>query len=96
MLEFMLWLAATGAASIGGFVGTRRFVRERLRFVDAAHRRSTPWIAGGVALAAATPVVWVLPVVGAGTAMLVGAAVGLGVQKGSRDTRGSGHEVMVV
>lgn len=96
MIELMVWLAATGAASIGSFAASRRFVREKLRYVDAAHSRGAPWIAGGVALVAATPVVWVLPVVGAGTALLVGAAVGVGVQKGSRDSRGNGREVMVV
>lgn len=96
MIELMLWLAATGAASTGGFIAARRFVRDRLRFVDAAHKGSAPWIAGGVALLAAAPVVAVLPVVGAGTAFLVGASVGIGVAKGSRDARGNGREVMVV
>lgn len=96
MIELMLWLAATGAASIGGFTLTRRFVRDRLRFVDGAHKSTTPWLAAGATVLAVAPVVWILPVVGAGTAFLVGASVGLGVKKGSTDTRGNGREVMVI
>ena len=96
MIEFMLWMAATGAASIGGFTVARRFVRDRLRFVDAAHKTTTPWLVAGATVVAAAPVVWILPVVGAGTAFLVGASVGLGVNKGSKDARGNGREVMVI
>ena len=96
ILQFLTWVVATGAASIGGFTVARRFVRDRLRYVDAAHKSTTPWLAAGATVVAAAPVVWILPVVGAGTAFLVGASVGLGVKKGSTDTRGNGREVMVL
>lgn len=79
----MLGLAGTGAVT--AFAKTRSFVRERLRFVDAIHRWSAPWLAGGAAALAAAPVVWLLPVLGAGTAVLLGAAVGYGVVRGRKD-----------
>ena len=86
MLELML-LAGTGAVTLFGYVKSRRFVRERLRFVDAAHKPSVPVIAGAAAALAAGPVVWLLPLVGAPTALIFGIGVGWGVYHGSRDVR---------
>ena len=61
------------AASIGiGYVKVRRFVRERLRFVDAVQEPAAPFAVGAVAALAAAPLVWLLPVVGAGTALVFG------------------------
>src|SRR5687768_15681972 len=59
MIE-IIGLAITFGATIVGHVGARRFVRERLRFVDAVQRRRAPWIAGGAALLLATPIAWVI------------------------------------
>lgn len=84
MIELVL-LGAAGVGALAGYVKTRQFVRNRLRFVDAVQRRSAPFVAGGAAALAAAPVVWVLPVVGGGSAVLFGAAVGWGVVKGRRD-----------
>lgn len=95
MLE-IIGMAAAGAASVGGFAGARRFVRERLRYVDAVHSGKAPWIAGAAAMLVAAPVVALLPLVGAGTAIAFGIAVGYGVHKGNRDTRGRRGEVMVI
>ena len=95
MFELIALLAA-GATSIGGFVASRRFVRDRLRYVDAVQKKRAAVLAGGVALAAAVPVVAILPVVGAGTAILFGGGVGFGVYKGARDVRGQRGEVMVI
>lgn len=93
MIE-LIALAATFTATIAGHVGARRFVRERLRFVDAVQRRRAPWIAGGIALLLATPIAWLMPVVGLGSALLFGAAVGTGVAYGARDVRrGTGYEL---
>lgn len=80
-------LLIAGAAAATGYIKTRDFVRRRLRFVDAVQRGSAPILAGGVAAVAAAPVVWVLPLVGAGTALLFGISVGAGVRAGSRDIR---------
>lgn len=90
----LIGLLATGAASVGGFFQSRRFVQHRLRYVDAVQRSAAPWVAGGVAAAAAVPVVAVLPLVGAGTAVLFGVGVGAGVASGARALRrriGSGY-----
>ncbi len=93
MIE-IIGLAITFGATIVGHVGARRFERERLRFVDAVQRRRAPWIAGGAALLLATPIAWVMPVVGIGSALLFGAAVGTGVAYGARDVRrGTGYEL---
>lgn len=84
MIE-MLLLGTAGAGVVAGFVKTRQFVRDRLRFVDAVHRRWAPFAAGGAAALVASPVAAVLPVIGAGSALAFGAAVGWGVVKGRRD-----------
>jgi len=83
MLE-LIALGAAGAASVLGFVGTRDFVRDRLRFVDAVQKRSAPFVAGTGAALVAAPVAWLLPVVGGGSALVFGAAVGLGVVRGRK------------
>lgn len=94
MLIETIALATTLAATAGGHVASRRFVRERLRFVDAAQKRRAPWIAGIAAGLAAAPVVWLLPVIGGGTAILFGLGVGSGVAIGARDIRrGTGYEL---
>ena len=90
MFEFiggMIGLGITGAAAFGGYVQTRRFVREKLRFVDGAHKPAAKWVAGAAATAVAVPVVWALPIVGAGTAIAFGASVCVGVAHGSKDTK---------
>ena len=93
MIE-LIGLAMTIAATAAGHIGARRFVRERLRFVDAVQRRRAPWIAGAGALLLATPVAWAIPLVGMGSALLFGAAVGTGVAYGARDVRrGTGYEL---
>jgi hypothetical protein len=74
---------ASGAAG-AGFVGSKRFVRERLRYVDGVRKPSAAFIAGGVATLAAAPVVALLPFVGGGTALLFGLAVGAGTRSGAR------------
>jgi hypothetical protein len=80
-------LAVAATAAIGGYRGTRRFVRHRLRFVDAAQTPLAPAVAGVAALVLAAPVVALLPVIGAGTALAFGAGVGVGTRAGARDIR---------
>jgi hypothetical protein len=84
MLE-LIAIVVAGAAGIGGYVKARQFVRGRLRFVDAARHRAAPFVSGSVAALAAAPIVWLLPVVGGGTALLLGVGVGVGVHRGARD-----------
>ncbi len=84
----LIVLLVAGGATVFGYLGTRRFVRDRLRYVDAINTGKAPWVAGGAAVLLAAPVVWVLPFVGAGTALLFGAGVGTGFAAGRRDVNG--------
>lgn len=86
MLEFLM-AAGTGAATLVGYLKARQFVRDRLRFVDAAHRPTAPLIAGSAAAVIAAPIVWLLPILGAPAALIFGVGVGWGVHHGSRDAR---------
>lgn len=89
----LLVLAVTLCLLVAAFAGSRRFVRERLRFVDAVQRRSAPLVAGAGALALGALLALVLPFVGIGTALSLGAAVALGVSAGARDIRRSAYWV---
>ena len=89
----LLVLAVTLCLLVVAFAGSRRFVRERLRFVDAVQRRSAPLVAGAGALALGALLALVLPFVGIGTALSLGAAVALGVSAGARDIRRSAYWV---
>lgn len=86
MIE-LIALAGSGAAAFFGYVNMRRFVRGRLRYVDNVQKPVAPVVAGTVAAVAATPVVWALPIIGTGAAIVFGIAVGLGTRAGVRDIR---------
>jgi hypothetical protein len=83
------WIAliVTLAAAWLGYGTARRFVRDRLRYVDAALKPSTPVIVGIAAALAAAPVVWLLPIIKGGTALVFGLAVGLGTRAGAADVK---------
>ncbi|HEY9448425.1 MAG TPA: hypothetical protein VIQ60_01690 [Gemmatimonadaceae bacterium] len=83
----LIGLSITIAAVILGYMNSRRFVRTRLRYVEAAQRWTAPVLAGLGAVLVATPVAWLLPLVGSGTALLFGIAVGTGVAHGARDVK---------
>ncbi|HET7553436.1 MAG TPA: hypothetical protein VFK04_19230 [Gemmatimonadaceae bacterium] len=83
----LIGLSITIAAVILGYMNSRRFVRTKLRYVDAAQRWTAPLLAGLGAAIVATPVAWLLPLVGSGTALLFGIAVGTGVAHGARDVK---------
>lgn len=83
----LLALAASIALAAIGYTQARTFVRGRLRYVDAAQSALAPIIAGLGAAVLASPVVAILPIVGAGTAMAFGVSVGMGVANGQRDIR---------
>lgn len=86
MIELLI-LGATAGGIGAGYARVRRFVRQRLRFVDAVQRPVAPVLAALAGVLTAAPVVWLLPVVGSGTALLFGAGVGLAVRHGARDVR---------
>lgn len=90
MFDFLatfLWIVLTGVASILGYVWVKRFVRRRLRFVDAVHRPYVPLVAGLGAGVLALPLVGILPILTTGTALLFGLGVGMGVAAGRRELK---------
>ncbi len=84
MVELILALGLGGF----GYLKTRKFVREKLRFVDAVNKPAVPVVAGvGTAVVAgiffALPFVpggWVIPVV-------AGLGIGAGVSHGAKDSK---------
>ena len=87
-------LGATFAISWLSYGTARRFVRERLRYVEGALTPFAAVVAGVVAAVVATPVVGLLhiiPLVGSlmtgGTAIVFGLSVGLGVRSGAQDVK---------
>ena len=78
------------AVVVAGYATARRFVRDRLRFVDAVQRPTTPWIAAAGAWVLGALAAFLLPFVGPLTALSFGASVGLGVAAGARDIRQGG------
>ena len=84
MIALIVMLVA-GAATFFGFRETRRFVRRRLRYIDAVHSLRAPFIAGAAATLLAGPIVLALPLVGAGAAILFGVGVGTGFAAGAKD-----------
>jgi inosine-uridine nucleoside N-ribohydrolase len=80
-------LAVTALATVLGYWQAKVFTQNKLRFVDSVHKASVPVLAGVAAAVVATPIVWILPIVGTGTALLFGAGVALGVNAGARDIR---------
>jgi hypothetical protein len=86
-MEEILLMAVTAGVSLFGYVKSRKFVRERLRFVDAAHKPVVPVATGAIAAFAAWPVAAFLPIIGLPTALIFGLGVGWGVHHGSRDAQ---------
>lgn len=83
----IIGLAATGAITAGGYYQAREFVRRKLRYVSAVQSPTAPVMAGAAAAVVAAPVVWALPFVGGGTALLFGAGVWAGVSAGVKRIR---------
>lgn len=84
-------LVITVAAGIVGFSFAREYTLRRLRFVDGVRAPAWPWIVGLVAAVVAAPIVWLLPFIGGGTALLFGAATGLGTASGVKALRRGGN-----
>ena len=86
MFTIISMAIAIAVAAIG-YVQARSFVQNKLRFVDAVQHFAAPLLAGLAAMLIASPVVWLLPLVGIKTAILFGVGVGAGVSSGARDIR---------
>ena len=89
MSELFFVLLSIGislAVSSFGFAVARKYVRDRLKFVDAVHTMKAPVIAGLVGWAIAMPFT-LLPLFGLGTAIVFGLSVALGVRAGAKDIK---------
>ncbi|MHB1311449.1 MAG: hypothetical protein ACYC3L_05475 [Gemmatimonadaceae bacterium] len=98
MISTLISLAVIAVGALMGYGTARRFVRDRLRFVDGAHKPSVALIAGVATFLIAMPVaslISILPLVhlGVGAALTVGLSVGMGVTAGSRDVREGRYEL---
>ncbi len=83
----LLTLGIAGAAGILGHTRARSFVGRRLRFTSFVEKPALGLIAGVAATIVASPVVALLPLVGAGTAIVFGAGVGTGAALGAKDAK---------
>jgi hypothetical protein len=84
----LLFLGALGAGLYVTYRKVRDFVTERLRFVDAAQRRSAPWLAGAGAAVVTGILVSILPVVsGLALPALFGVTVGAAVKSGQKQVK---------
>lgn len=86
MFSFLLSFAIATVLAIVLHGSARRFVRSRLRYVDAVQKAVAPWLAGGAVFCVGA-VLAGLPFIGIGTALTAGLAVGTGVAAGARDIR---------
>lgn len=82
----MLELLVMGVVGVYGHMKSRQFVGRRLRYTSIVEKPALGLWAGVGATVLAAPFVAVLPIVGAGTAIVIGAAVGTGVALGVKDT----------
>ena len=87
----MITLLIALTAVVLGYSGARRFVRDRLRYVDGAQKGTAPIVAGIVAFLIALPVTWLLPLVGIGTAIAFAVSVATGVAVGARDIKSGNY-----
>ncbi|NOT07285.1 MAG: hypothetical protein HOP28_03680 [Gemmatimonadales bacterium] len=69
------------AGGVLAFGFARGFIRQRLRFVDAARSPLTPWIAGGLGLVLVLPFT-IFPLISGATMAMVGLGAGLGARSG--------------
>jgi hypothetical protein len=82
----MIELLIAAAAGVYGHLRSRKFVGQRLRYTTIVEKPALGLWAGVGATVLAAPIVAVLPVVGAGTAIAIGAGIGTGVALGVKDT----------
>ena len=83
----ILSMAIAVAVAVVGYLQAKSYVQNKLRFVDAVQHFAAPLIAAAAAMLVAAPVVWLLPLIGKGTAILFGLGVGAGVSSGAKDIR---------
>ncbi len=90
MLSLIVSFLISLAVAFVAFRAARGFVRERLRYVDAAQRGSTPWLAGGAAFVIGAILSSIFPSLLPVT-LTFALAIGTGVAAGARDIRSGNH-----
>ena len=83
----LLAAGIAGATGVYGHIKSRTFVGQRLRYTKIVETPALGLFAGVGACIVAAPVVAILPFIGAGTAIAVGAGVGTGVALGVKDSK---------
>jgi hypothetical protein len=83
----MISLVLALGAGWFGYGTARRFVRDRLRYVDAALTPGAAILAGIGAAIILAPAAWLLPLITGGTAVAFGLGVGLGTRAGATDVK---------
>lgn len=83
----LIALGVAGVAGAYGHIKSRWFVGQKLRYTNIVETPALGLWAGVAATVLAAPVVAVLPIVGAGTAIVIGAGVGTGVALGVKDSK---------
>lgn len=89
---FVFELIVGGVAGLFGHRKSKDFVRRRLRYTGVVEKSSVRMglVAGAATAVVAVPVAGVLPVVGAGAALITAAGVGSGVALGVMQARKGG------
>ena len=82
----MIELLVAGFVGVYGHLKSRKFVGQRLRYTSIVEKPALGLWAGVGAAVLAAPLVAVLPFVGVGTAIVIGAGIGTGVALGVKDT----------
>lgn len=83
----LLTAGIAGASGVYSHIKSRKFVGQKLRYTNVVEKPALGLWAGVGAVVVAAPVVALLPFVGAGTAIAIGAGVGTGVALGVKDTK---------
>jgi hypothetical protein len=83
----LLAAGIAGASGVFGHIKSRHFVGQKLRYTSIVEKPLLGVWAGVGATVVAAPVVAVLPIVGAGTAIAIGAGIGTGVALGVKDSK---------
>ena len=76
-----------GASGVFGHIRSRHFVGQKLRYTAVVEKPLLGVWAGVGATVIAAPLVALLPIVGAGTAIAIGAGIGTGVALGVKDSK---------
>jgi hypothetical protein len=90
LIAVLISIGISLAVTTFGYAVARKYVRDRLKYVDAVQTMKAPIIAGLVAWALFMPLT-IFPLLGSfiglGTAIVFGLSVGLGVRAGANDIR---------